>query len=40
MTSNKHLKKELYEVAKIYNDRVEEGEKKYKVRWQFTDEYA
>ena len=37
---NNHLEKEVYEVASILNDRVEEGEKQYHVRWRYTDAYA
>ena len=36
---NNHLEKEIYEVADIFNDRVVEGEKQYRVQWQYTDEY-
>ena len=36
---NNHLEKDIYEVASIGNDRVEDGEKQYFVRWRFTHEY-
>ena len=36
---NNHLEKEIYEVADIFNDRVVEGEKQYRVQWRYTDEY-
>ena len=33
---NNHLQKEIYEVASISNDRVQDGEKQYFVRWQIA----
>ena len=37
---NNHLQKEIYEVASISNDRLQDGEKQYFVRWQYTDQYG
>ena len=34
-----HLEKEIFQVFKILDDRVENGEKRYLIRWDYTEDF-